>query len=382
MKRNQVNEILEEETKRKHNIFYSCCIIILVLAISLAFAYLFYTKNKGYFVKYKEDSNIDYKVYLQNNDFFERNYLEEDNRYIASLIDYINATFNYKISLEEKDVEFKYSYFLESEVNVVESTGSKPLYNKKAELLKKENLSTNGKRIVEIKENLDIKYNEYNDLIKKFVAIYGLDDITSTLTINMHIKVDGSCTEFENDTNNESVISLVIPLTTKTVGIDIKNNIIEGNENIMICKDKTLFTYTYLGLSIVSFIVFLVLVVQLVKYIIDTRTAQTIYDRELNKILSHYHSYIQKVSNKVSIFEQSGMQIDSDTIYKNCQVFRLESFTDMLEIRDNLNSPILMSTNEKNTKTYFFILNSINKAVYVYGIKVQEIRKQLKKKEL
>ena len=54
----------------------------------------------------------------------------------------------------------------------------------------------------------------------------------------------------------------------------------------------------------------------------------------------------------------------------------------MLEIRDNLNSPILMSTNEKNTKTYFFILNSINKAVYVYGIKVQEIRKQLKKKEL
>ena len=382
MKRNQVNAILEDETKRKHTIFYSSCLMILILAVSVAFAYLYLEKSKGYTVKYKEDSKIDYKVYLKKNDFFDKNYLDENNRYIASLIDYIHANMNYKISLEEKDVNFKYSYRIDSEVNVVEASGSKPLYNKKQTVLEKDSVFNNGNREVDINENIKIDYNEYNDLIKKFVSIYGLDDISSTLTMSMHIKVDGSCEEFEKDTNNESVISLVIPLTTKTVGIDIKNNIIESSDNIMICKDKSTLMYVYLAMSVLSLIGAIIILVLIIKYVINTRTAQTIYDRELNKILNHYHSYIQKVNNKVNVFEQSGMIIDSDTIYKNCQVFKLETFTDMLEIRDNLNAPILMSTNDKNTKTYFFILNTINKAVYVYGIKVQDIKKELKKKEL
>ena len=52
----------------------------------------------------------------------------------------------------------------------------------------------------------------------------------------------------------------------------------------------------------------------------------------------------------------------------------------MLEIRDNINAPILMSSNENNTATYFLILDVSNKAVYIYGLRVKDIKRQIRKK--
>ena len=122
MKRNQVNELLEEETKRRHSIFYSFCVVFVIFGFFAFSVYLYLEKNKGFFVTYKEDSDIDYKVYLKQNDFFEENYLDDNNRYIASLIDYINATFKYNILMEDKDVDFKYNYRIESNVEVIETS--------------------------------------------------------------------------------------------------------------------------------------------------------------------------------------------------------------------------------------------------------------------
>ena len=53
-------------------------------------------------VSYKEKSDIHYKVYLKENNFFEEDYLEENRTYITSLIDYLDIDFNYNINLDEK----------------------------------------------------------------------------------------------------------------------------------------------------------------------------------------------------------------------------------------------------------------------------------------
>ncbi len=42
----------------------------------------------------------------------------------------------------------------------------------------------------------------------------------------------------------------------------------------------------------------------------------------------------------------------------------------MLEIRDSLNTPILMSSNEDDTATYFIILDALNKAIYIYELRI------------
>ena len=379
MKKSQVNAILVDQTKRRNMILNFVCVIVVLSVLSLLFLLIFINKNRDYSVSYQENSNVDYKVYLKSNDFFDEKYLGIDNQYIASLINYIDANFKYEISMKEKNVDYKYSYRIEALVNVSESKSSKPLYTKTTELLKVDEKSASSKDNVLINERLNINYNQYNDLIKQFVSIYKLDDISSTLTVSMYIDVVGSCEDFETDSNNESVISLVIPLTTKTVGIDIKNNLIEASDNVIVCNDASPLTVFYAILSVLILLLDGYFVYKMVKYIIHTRTAQTIYDIELKKILNYYHSYIQRIRNNVDLKNGNLLQIDNNVIYKGCQYFKLESFNDMLEIRDSLNAPILMSTNDTNTATYFIILDVNNKAVYTYGLRVTDIKKQMKR---
>lgn len=379
MKKSQVNAILVDQTKRRKMILSFVCIIVLLSLLSISFLVIYINKNKDYVVNYKESSNVDYKVYLKDNKFFDEKYLGLESKYIASLINYIDANFKYQISMDEKDVDYKYSYRIEAHVDVTETKSSKPLYSKTAEIKKVEEKVASSKNNVFINEDLKINYNNYNDLIKQFVSVYGLDDINSTLTYSMYIDVVGSCESFESDSNNESVMSLVIPLTTKTVGIDIKNNQVESSDNVIVCNDSSPITILYVVASMLVLLVDLFFVYKLIRYVVHTRTAETIYDIELKKILNYYHSYIQRIRNNIDLKNGNILQIDDNLIYKGCQFFKLESFTDMLEIRDSLNAPILMSTNDTNTATYFIILDVNNKAVYTYGLRVTDIKKQMKK---
>jgi hypothetical protein len=66
--------------------------------------YTYNIKNTEQYVTFNETSNIDYKVYLKDNKFFEDSYLEANKQYIASLIDYISAKFNYKLNLSENNI--------------------------------------------------------------------------------------------------------------------------------------------------------------------------------------------------------------------------------------------------------------------------------------
>ena len=379
MKKSQVNAILVNQTKRRNMILSFVCIILVLSLLCFSFLVIYVNKSKNYSVSYTESSNVDYKVYLKDNDFFDEKYLGLENKYIASLINYIDANFKYEISMKEKNVDYKYSYRIEAKVEVSESKSTKPLYSKTTELLKVEEKQASSKQNVSINENLNINYNNYNDLIKQFISIYGLNDISSNLTVSMYIDVVGSCESFESDSNNESVISLVIPLSTKTVGIDIKNNLIEASDNVIVCNDSSPLTIIYAIVSVLILVVDGYFIYKMVKYIIHTRTAETIYDIELKKILNYYHSYIQRIRNNIDLKNGNMLQIDNNVIYKGCQYFKLESFNDMLEIRDSLNAPILMSTNDTNTATYFIILDVNNKAVYTYGLRVTDIKKQMKR---
>lgn len=377
MKKNQVNAILVNQTKRKNKIFTYICCIFLMIIISLTFLLIYFENDKDYLVNYQEDSNIDYKVYLKENDFFDTKYLDKNNNYIASLIDYIKADFSYKISMEQENIEYRYLYRIESDVSVKEVGSNKPLYTDKQILLEVANQYANSSNNVFINESLDIDYNKYNNLIKKFISIYGLNDINSTLTISMYIDVVGSCDEFNEDTKNETIISLSIPLTTETMEIDIKNNLVEERDSVLICNDEISLNILYLFISIVVGLISIFLIYKLILYIIKTRTAETIYDIELKKILNYYHSYIQKVNNNFDLKKDNGLEIDNEFIYKGCQFFKLDAFTDMLEIRDSINAPILMSTNKENTATYFIILDVTNKAIYVYGLNVDDIKNKM-----
>lgn len=366
MKKKRVNEILVNQTKRKNTIFSFLCAIIIISIISLSFFFIFLEKNQDHYVTYNEDSNIDYKVYLKENDFFERDYLGTNKQYIASLINYIDANFKYNLSLNEENIEYKYLYRIEADVDVKHKGTENSLFNKNKTLLDKKEINSTNQQVT-IDEDIKIDYNYYNDLIKKFVNTYGLDDIESTLTINMYINVVGSCEDFDENAEKESVMSLSIPLTTKTVSIDLSNNLINSTNNVMKCNKTNSHHEIFIIISIVFAIIDLILIVNMFKYIVKTRTAENIYEKELKNILNNYSSYIQTLS--------------SDFNFNEYQLLKLDTFTDMLEIRDTIRQPILMKENEEKTGAYF-VIPSNTKILYVYRLKVSDIQKNMKKEEI
>ncbi len=362
MKRSKVDKILVEQARRKRHIFGYVCLIVLFTLFAGALIFLYTYTNKAIYIKYNETSNIEYRVYLKDNPFFKENFLGPNRSYIASLIDFIDTSFTYKISLQDEKVDFKYSYRIESEVNVKEKNGTTPLYNYK-ETLKEEKVNYSQKKdVAYIKENITINYNKYNDLIKSFLSTYNLENTVSTLTIRMYVDVLGSCEELDNK-NNESVMSIEIPLTTKTMNIEMSNDLIETTDNIMACSNDSINNLIYLvsgaslaGLAIINTIV-------MVKYIVVTRTPEDIYHKELKKILNNYHSYIQKINNQINLTKYEKLKVDT--------------FTDMLEIRDTLQQPILMAESANKDGVYF-VIPSNTKILYTYCLKVSDIKNQMK----
>ena len=154
MKKNQVNAILVDQAKRTKNILLYLSAIITIFSISLVSLLIYFEKNKNYYVNYNENGVINYKVFLKENDFFNNNYLEENNQYIASLIEYITAEFKYKLSMDEENVNYKYSYRIDAIVDVKEKGTQNPLYNFNETILESSEKESNSNEKVSIEENV------------------------------------------------------------------------------------------------------------------------------------------------------------------------------------------------------------------------------------
>ena len=363
MKKNQVDVIFNEDAKRNNTIIAYSIFIVVIFIISIFFLLIYINKNQVQYVKYSETSNIKYDVYLKDNEYFNKNFLPANNQYISELIDHIKANFRYDLLLKENVSSYNYTYRIEANVEVVDKITKRSLYTYDETLLDSKTITSN-RRNVSINENIDIDYNKYNDLILDFTSTYNLNDAESMLYINMYVGVKGSCDNDDED-NNESVTTLEIPLTYKTMSIDIVDNLVNNDDNVMVCSKPLVINIVFLIISIIFFFFDIVLIVDLLYFVRKTRSAKTIYEKELKKILNNYRSYIQKVNTK---FDLDGYQ-----------VLKIDNFTDMLEIRDTTNQPILMVENGNKNSAYF-IIPTTTKLLYTYCIKVSDIAKERNEK--
>jgi hypothetical protein len=185
------------------------------------------------------------------------------------------------------------------------------------------------------------------------------------LTVNMYVNVIGACEDFVENKEKESVMSLEIPLTTKTIAIDLSDNLIVSENNVMQCKSIYTNNYIFVVLCVIFAFIGVCLTGLTFKYIIKTRTAEDLYEKELKKILNNYGSYIQTLGN--------------DFDFSEYQLLKIKTFTDMLEIRDTIRQPVLMKQNPDKTGAYF-VIPSNSKILYVYRLKVSDLEKEFRKK--
>ncbi len=350
------DELFISSDSRKKKILALIAIIIVLVIIAIYSLVLHVRNNKNLVITYDEQSTLDYKVYLKENEFFGDKYLDKDKQYIASLIDYIDATFNYDLTLTNKNNEYDYAYRIEAEVNVVNPENNNSLYRSSELLVPTKSRRGKGHKTTSISENLKIDYNKYNDLISKFIETYDLTNLDSTLSINMYVDFDGDCGTIEKE-NQKSVIKLVIPLTRKTVAIDMSSDVTNNTDSYIKCGKNT--SLVYLIFALITGGIAIGLMVELKRYMDDTRSPLDVYNSKLRKIMNNYGSFIQKINN--------------DYDMSKSQILKVDSFDDMLEIRDTLQAPILMLEN-KDKYGVFFIIPTAYKVLYTYALRVDDIK--------
>jgi len=129
---------------RKRDIRNLVIVVSTTLIIGLVLLCVYFISGTNKVMTYKESSDIDYKVMLKDNEFYEKNYQDKNKGYIASIIDSILITnFNYNVDFSE-DVNYDYSYKLVAEIDVKDQKNDNNIYHFSEVLSEKKNSTDLG----------------------------------------------------------------------------------------------------------------------------------------------------------------------------------------------------------------------------------------------
>lgn len=341
--------------KNREKWIFAQALIIAVLTVAIAISAIVTVQLESkYYIGYTEHGSINYNVFLKDNEFFEDEYLGQNQSYVASLIDRIIADFAYEIDMDTDDVNYRYSYTITSRLEIIDDTSGIAIFNPEQELVKVQNKSQSSSDRLKINEIVVIDYDEYNDLANKFLETYELARTTSNIVVTLEVDVLSDCEAFASSAVDTYRSELRIPLTTKTVNIKMTSAVPDQEAKMIACTRGT-GSEAFKTTAIVLGVVDALMIAIFVAFICLTRTPDITYTARVKKILSQYKSYIQKINN---MFETKGYQI-----------IMVDTFAELLEIKDTIQAPILMHENADKTCTKFFIPTD-SKLLYTYVISV------------
>lgn len=337
------------ENYKKNKMFQFLAPFLFIVGIALILAGLNDTKIIK--LKYEEDNNIKYNIFLKKNEFFESPFLGENRTYIASLIDYIDVNFEYKIKYN-KQIKggTKYKYVALVRANKKDAEGY--YWEKEYDLSDEKELKVEKENIITISDNVKVKYSTYNEILNRFKKEYGVNT-DGELKVIMKINNNANFENVERPINIDSQISLSIPLLEQSLEVTINKD--DSNEkDILEIKNKSnskiYLIYKISGAIFVlsSLIGFVVSTKKNIEY---KKTHQ--YKVTLEKILKNYDSIIANTNN---LPPMSGLKrIDIST------------FEELLDVYNEVRMPINYFQNKAENESTFFIIN--DDIVWIYKLK-------------
>lgn len=147
---NQDTILQHQRKRRRHKIKLAVgSFVVILVAIILIATYAILSKN--YYNEYKENAEVEYKIRLNENEFYTGEYLEGSTGVVASIIKDIEAEFKYKLDLKEEQ-DYIYDYKILSQIEVKEGSRENSIYTIEEEIASKPATETNSKQL-EIDEN-------------------------------------------------------------------------------------------------------------------------------------------------------------------------------------------------------------------------------------
>ena len=333
------------------------CLILFVFAG--LFLFLGLRINFDSNLRYYQTSNLDYKVNLKDNDYYEEKQLGKDMSYIASLIDSIDVDFNYNFKVSEK-INYKYSYYINAETVVRNVDSKNVIFSRKDNIIPEKTIALNDNDSFNINEKVNIDYGLYNTKVKSFKSEYALD-ATSDLIVTLYVKVMDEEGNTLKTLKADNKMNIIIPLTEQTIDIEMDYQEINNSDVFIVHTDVSIGNKILFAIGVVICIFFIISLVGLIKFISKLSRKKTPYNKLLSKILREY--------DRIIVESKKNILIDD-----NQDIIDVKSFNELLDARDNLEKPIVFHEIHKNEKSIFIVKNSYE--VYRYVLKAVDLENQ------
>lgn len=361
----KIKNYLDDGEKREKILLFSIITGLVILIVLGCILTLTFDFRKTKTMHYEEKSNLDYKVFLKENQFYDTPYLPKDKKYISALINYIDSNFSYTFRSDD-NINLKYDYYIDANLEINDSSGEN-IYEKKYIILDKKQLS-NTTNLFNIYENVKIDYDKYNTIAKQFVNQYKING-KANLEVSLHVDVIGEHEDFVNNINDKGVVKLNIPLLEDINSIEMDYNLVDNKDAILEysstkIKNMPIFIII-IGLMLLNIICTIIVVIKIIK----RRDASTLYELKLNKIKKEYDRYLSE-----TVLTQ---RLDDLYKTKSLRIILIKSFDDLLDVRDNLKKPILFNEEIPGKETIFYIIS--DNIVYLYVMHVNSFQKKRKK---
>ena len=328
-------------------VFVVCFFAFFALSMSLMVSSITYQKEK--YINYSEKGNLDYKVNLKKNNYYESSSLGKDMIYVASLIDSIDAYFNYDFTIDDK-TNMKFSYSIVGKLRITDENDKDVYLEKEYVLLDNKEFNMTNDNHYNISEKLNINYDKYNDIASGFKATYGVNS-NSNFVVALKI-VKESLDKDVKINNNVSTQIINIPLSIKAINIKLDYVDINSNSSIVSESDVLIGNDLYITLSIILLILSIFFLLKFIRLLEKSRIKKSSFDKYVNKILREYDRLI----------------VESKTIidFSNYEIIKVNKFEELLDVRDNLKLPINYYVIVPHQKAYFYIVSN---NIYLYVVK-------------
>ena len=351
-------EILRRQTYKRNRKKWSVVqlVAIAVLVAMALVSFLVYNRmNRTQYIEYTESGSIDYSVQYADNEFFPDEWIDKDQSYISALVEGMNAEFAYKLNTSSPEMKYDYKYSISAKLLIASRDKGTPYYVFEEVLVPEKGGRIENSDHLYVKEKLDIDFKKYDRLARSFVNTYGLDSSSSsTLIVTLNVRSECANNGFSQKNNIVYTTALNVPLAKDTFNIHRTSGSTEGEAKTLEYvggANREFFLTLSTGSGIAAFLMLLILLA----FLQLTKNEDITYSAKVRKILRSYGSFIQRMDGE---FDCDGYQI-----------VNIKTFTEMLGIRDTIQSPVLMSENKDETMTRFYIPTN-TKILYVFEIKV------------
>ncbi|MGM9879176.1 MAG: DUF5305 family protein [Bacilli bacterium] len=360
-KNNKKDDIFKNQIPNKFYLGFKTRVILLIIAFSLCFScsLIFLQKSLEFkevdIINYKETSNLDYKVYLKKNDFYDKEYLDKDMVYVASLIDNVKIDFNYNFDIDD-NIPLKVDYKIIGKLLIQNETEDKTYFQKDYNLVSKKGYELKNKKI-EIDEKIKIDYDYYNDIANKFKMSYG---VNTKSFLKVFLIVDKFSSKNNISIPKNSVMYVSIPLSEKSVSIKLNYNKINESNNIVDDSNIVVKNLPFIALTIILVISSIILIIKIVRMLSLVVRKKTKYDKYISKLLIKYDRVIAENS--------------TGPILENKQIIKIKKFEELLDVRDNLKLPILYYNTVPHQKCCFYIMH--DSELYMHIVKAIDLEER------